>query len=92
LTQLRGNRVSAKFTWSPSTLSACSQIQPPQCAFSWLGDLPNNLILLSLSPEKTRGSIYEDISQVHGLWHIVPRADNEAALFTGVRGIIEPPD
>jgi hypothetical protein len=42
--------------------------------------------------QSTRGSIYEDISQVHGLWHIVPRADNEAALFTVVRGIIEPPD
>ena len=48
----------------PSTLSSCSQNRPPYCAFSGLGDCPNNIILSFPSPEKTSTLIYEGIPQV----------------------------
>jgi hypothetical protein len=37
-----------------STLSSCSQNRPPYCAFSGLGDCPNNIILSFPSPEETQ--------------------------------------
>jgi hypothetical protein len=43
---------------TPSTLLACPQNHPPYCAFSGLGDCPNNLILTFLSPEKVPTRIY----------------------------------
>jgi hypothetical protein len=38
----------------PSTLSSCSQNRPPYCAFSGLGDCPNNIILSFPSPEEAQ--------------------------------------
>jgi hypothetical protein len=35
----------------PSTFSSCSQNRSPYCAFSGLGDCPNNIILSFPSPE-----------------------------------------
>ena len=47
----------------PSTLSSCSQNRPPYCAFSGLGDCPNNIIL-SRALKMPITLIYEGIPQV----------------------------
>ena len=48
----------------PSTLSSCSQNRQPYCAFSGLGDCPNNIILSFPSPEEASTLTYEGIPQV----------------------------
>jgi hypothetical protein len=48
----------------PSTFSSCSQNRSPYCAFSGLGDCPNNIILSFPSPEEASTLIYEGIPQV----------------------------
>src|SRR5918995_4575376 len=42
---------------TPSTLSECSQNRQPKCAFSGLGDCPNNLLLPFPSPEKVAARV-----------------------------------